>query len=52
MTVLLVEQQVETALAVAGRVYLMEKGRIVHEDTPESLQADPSVLVRYLGVDV
>ena len=52
MTILLVEQQVETALAVAGRIYLMEKGQIVHEDTPESLQADSSVLVRYLSVDV
>ena len=52
MTILLVEQQVETALAVAGRIYLMEKGQIVHEDTPESLHADSSVLVRYLSVDV
>jgi branched-chain amino acid transport system ATP-binding protein len=52
MTILLVEQQVETALAVSDRIYLMEKGAVVHEGTPAELHADRSILIRYLGVDV
>ncbi|MFQ5693631.1 MAG: ABC transporter ATP-binding protein [Nitrospinota bacterium] len=51
MTILLVEQQVETALAVADRIYLMEKGEIRHEATPAELLDDRSILVRFLGVD-
>jgi branched-chain amino acid transport system ATP-binding protein len=52
MTILLVEQQVETALAVSDRIYLMEKGAVVHEGTPAEFHADRSILIRYLGVDV
>ncbi|MFQ5913587.1 MAG: ABC transporter ATP-binding protein [Nitrospinota bacterium] len=52
MTILLVEQQVETALAVADRIYLMEKGAIQHEATPADLRADRSILLKFLGVDV
>ena len=52
MTILLVEQQVETALAVAGRIYLMEKGAVQHESVPADLRADRSILMKFLGVDV
>ena len=52
MTILLVEQQVETALAVAGRIYLMEKGVVQHESVPADLRADRSILMKFLGVDV
>ena len=52
MTILLVEQQVETALAVADRIYLMEKGEVQHEAVPDDLRADRSILMRFLGVDV
>ena len=50
VSVLLVEQNVETTLAISHRVYMMEKGIIVYEGTPERLKAEPEVLRRYLGV--
>jgi branched-chain amino acid transport system ATP-binding protein len=50
VSVLLVEQNVETSLVISHRVYIMEKGVIVHEGTPERLKAEPEVLRRFLGV--
>lgn len=48
--ILLVEQHVDIVLALADRVYLMENGRIEEEVTPEELEADETLLERYLGV--
>lgn len=50
VAVLLVEQNVRTALALASRVYLMERGQVVHEATSQDLTTDPSAVHRYLGV--
>jgi branched-chain amino acid transport system ATP-binding protein len=50
-TILLVEQNLATALAVADRVYVMEKGEIRVTATPAELRAAPEVLQRYLGVE-
>jgi len=50
IAVLLVEQNVRTALRLADRIYLMERGQIVHEGTAASLQASPDIVHRYLGV--
>ena len=52
ISVLLVEQNLRTALRLASRVYLMERGQIVHEGTSASLQADPEIIHRYLGVSL
>ena len=52
ISVLLVEQNIRTALRLASRVYLMEKGVIVHEATPENLKSAPTVVHRYLGVSL
>jgi branched-chain amino acid transport system ATP-binding protein len=52
ISVLLVEQNLRTALRLANRIYLMERGQIVHEGTPTSLQADPEIIHRYLGVSL
>ncbi len=49
-TLLMVEQRVGFALALADRVYLMNKGRIALETTPEALRADEGLRHRYLGV--
>ncbi len=49
--ILLVEQNLDTALALADRVYVMEKGEIRLESSPAELQASPEVLHRYLGVE-
>lgn len=52
VAVLLIEQNLRTALKLATRIYLMERGRVVHEATPEQLAADPSTVHRYLGVSL
>jgi branched-chain amino acid transport system ATP-binding protein len=52
ISVLLVEQNLRTALRLANRVYLMERGQIVHEGSAASLQADPEMVHRYLGVSL
>jgi len=51
VTILLVEQNLGTALGVADRVYVMEKGEVRLAATPEELRASPGLLQRYLGVD-
>ncbi len=48
--VLLVEQDVDAALAAAGRGYVLETGRIVASGSSTELLADPRVREAYLGV--
>jgi branched-chain amino acid transport system ATP-binding protein len=49
MTMLLVEQFARSALAVADRAYVMERGRITVEGTPDELRRDERVIAAYLG---
>jgi len=49
LTLLLVEQFARTALSLADYAYVMDRGRIVTEGTPEALRRDPKVLAAYLG---
>ncbi len=49
VTILLVEQNVRQALAIATRGYVMESGRIVLHDTAAHLLQDPRVMEAYLG---
>lgn len=48
--ILLVEQNLYSALAVADRVYIMETGRVVWEGSPKALTAEQDTLARYLGI--
>src|SRR5688572_21837945 len=50
VAVLLVEQNPLAALSVSDRVYVMDKGRIVHEGKAGVLKADSSLRARLLGV--
>ncbi len=50
LSILLVEQHVAMALAVADRVYVMNKGRIVFAGAPGALEADEELKQKYLGV--
>jgi branched-chain amino acid transport system ATP-binding protein len=50
LSILLVEQNLNLALDVADRVYVMSKGQIVYEGTPADLRAQPEVMHQYLGV--
>ncbi len=47
---LLVEQDVDAALRIAGRGYVLETGRIVSQGPSAELQEDPKVREAYLGV--
>ena len=49
VSVLLVEQNVATAMAVADRAYVLDEGRIVAEGTPAELLARPEIERAYLG---
>ena len=49
MTMLLVEQNVATALQIAQRVYVLEQGRIVAEGDPQSMLARSEIRRAYLG---
>jgi branched-chain amino acid transport system ATP-binding protein len=50
VAVLLVEQKVDVALAVADRIALLDNGTIAEVATPDALHADPGPLHRHLGV--
>ena len=49
-TILLVEQNVERALSISDRAYIMDQGVIVHHDTAANLLADKSIQERYCAV--
>ena len=50
IAVLVVEQNVQSALAVADRVCVMDRGRIVHEGPAQALLEDAAARTRLLGV--
>ncbi len=49
-TILLVEQNVERALALSDRAYILDQGRIVHTGTGAELLADREIQDRYCAV--
>lgn len=50
VSILLVEQNLGLALAVADRIYIISRGQIVYEATPEELEGDEEAKRRHLGV--
>ncbi|MBI5029608.1 MAG: ABC transporter ATP-binding protein [Chloroflexi bacterium] len=48
-SILLVEQSLPLALEIADRIYVMSKGRIVFEGTPQALFENDEVKKQYLG---
>jgi branched-chain amino acid transport system ATP-binding protein len=50
MTILLAEQNLQFALALADRLYILEKGHIRYQGTAENFRADPSLQRRFLAV--
>ena len=51
VTVLLVEQNVHHALALADRAYVLETGRVTLSGTSAALARDPRVQQQFLGTD-
>jgi branched-chain amino acid transport system ATP-binding protein len=51
ISVLLVEQNLAMATALADRILIMVSGRIAHETTAAALEADPEAQRRFLGVE-
>ncbi len=49
-TILLVEQNVELALGLSDRAYIMDQGVIVHQDSAANLLADKAMQERYCAV--
>jgi branched-chain amino acid transport system ATP-binding protein len=49
ITIVLVEQNVHNALAVANRAYVFETGKVVAEDSAAGLLKNPDLLRAYLG---
>jgi branched-chain amino acid transport system ATP-binding protein len=49
-TILLVEQNVERALQVSDRAYILDQGHIVHEGAAAELLADQAIQERYCAV--
>ncbi len=50
LAILLVEQNLYSALSVADEVYLLETGAVVHRSSAASLAGDRATMQRYLGV--
>jgi branched-chain amino acid transport system ATP-binding protein len=49
-TIVLVEQNVERALAISDRAYILDQGRIVHAGDAQALLADKDIQDRYCAV--
>ena len=50
MTILVAEQNVTFALTLSDRVYIMEKGRIIHQCTSKALLDDPELQRKYCAL--
>jgi branched-chain amino acid transport system ATP-binding protein len=50
ITILLVEQDLDVALALAGRCYVLDQGRIQFAGSAQALRDDRDIQQRYLGV--
>jgi branched-chain amino acid transport system ATP-binding protein len=50
LSILIVEQNLSLALEIANRVYVMSKGKVVFEGTPDELREQEGVRHQYLGV--
>ncbi|HTH97919.1 MAG TPA: ABC transporter ATP-binding protein [Stellaceae bacterium] len=50
LSALVVEQHAQKILGVTDEAVILERGQIVHREASATLQADPEILARYLGV--
>jgi len=50
MTILLIDKNIEELNRIADHHYIIEKGRVVWDGPPGTLQANPELKTRYLGI--
>lgn len=50
VTILLIEQNVELALRIADRAYILDQGEVVYTGTAEAMLADEAIQERYCAV--
>ncbi len=50
LSIVLAEQNLDFVLRLSNRVYILEKGEVKFEGSPEALRADDSLVKRYLTV--
>jgi branched-chain amino acid transport system ATP-binding protein len=50
ITIFLVEQNVEAALSIADRAYLLEEGRVTLEGDADGMRGNPKIREAYLGL--
>ena len=50
LSVLLVEQSLDTAVVLSDNVCVMSKGQIIHSCLPEQLYSNTEIVTKYLGV--
>jgi branched-chain amino acid transport system ATP-binding protein len=50
-TIVIVEQNVEAALGLAHRCYVLNNGHVVFDGTPDKLRQDADLMNRHLGVE-
>jgi len=49
-TIVVVEQNISAAMALADRVYILNNGHVVDQTTPQAVRERPEMLRRYLAV--
>ncbi len=49
VSVLVVEQHAPSVLDVTDRVYVLDKGQVVHEGASSAMRADPSLMRQFVG---
>jgi branched-chain amino acid transport system ATP-binding protein len=50
VTILLIEQNVELALRIADRAYILDQGQVVYQGTAQAMLADQAIQERYCAV--